>query len=55
MRGRGSPRCRSASHTHWVMQSDPRGHLTDFMAKRIASPGRVQSAVGGCVRERLCA
>ena len=30
-------RVRSASHAHRAMQSDPRGHLTDFTAKRIAS------------------
>ena len=35
---------RSASHAQRAMQSDPRGRLTDFTAKRIASPG---------VRERL--
>ena len=33
--GRGSPRCRSASHAHRAMQSDPRGRLTDFTAKCI--------------------
>ena len=36
-------RVRSASHAHRAMQSDPRGRLTDFTAKRIASPG-VRSA-----------
>ena len=29
----------STSHAHWAMQSNPRGHLTDFMAKRIALIG----------------
>ena len=43
------PGVRSASHAHWAMQSDPRGRLTDFTAKRIASPARVRSV---CVRGR---
>ena len=36
-------------HAHRAMQSDPRGRLTDFTAKRIASAGRVRSV---CVRGR---
>ena len=36
------PRCRSASHALRAMLSDPRGRLTDFSAKRIASPARVR-------------
>ena len=54
---------RVASHAHRSdytgRESDPRGYLTDFTAKRIASAGRVRSvcvrgrsAVGGHVRER---
>ena len=44
--GRGSPRCRSASHARRAMQSDPRGRLTDFTAKRIASAGVRERPIG---------
>ena len=37
-----------------AMQSDPRGRLTDFTAKRIASPGVRSVCVRGRVRERPC-
>ena len=37
---------RSASHAHRAMQSDPRGRLTDFTAKRIASPGVRERPIG---------
>ena len=36
----------TASHAHRVMQSDPRGRLTDFMAKRIASAGVRERPIG---------
>ena len=75
VRGRGSPSTasqiwesdlwgRSASHAQRAMQSDPRGRLTDFTAKRIASPGvrerpigltdRTLKSVRPCALEILC-
>ena len=39
-------RVRSASHAHRAMQSDPRGYLTDFTAKRIASAGVRERPIG---------